>query len=189
MVAAAHRIYTYRDLLSLLVSKELKIKYKGTALGLLWSLLNPLLMMAIYAIVFSTILRFSVPRYAIFLLSGLLPWTAFTSSLISGTVSITNSSHLIRKVSFPHELLPLTAVLAAFSNLLPSFGLLFIFAVVLGQPLGLPLLALPLVVAIQLTFTLGLALLLSAATVYFRDVEYLVGIGTTVWFFATPIIY
>lgn len=186
---AAHRIYLHRDLLSLLVQKELKIKYKGTALGFLWSLLNPLLMMVVYTIVFSTILRFSVPRYPIFLLSGLLPWTAFAGSLITATLCIVHSGHLIRKIAFPYELLPLTSVLAALSNLLPSFTVLLVFALLFGQPLGWSLLALPLLLAIQVAFTTGLALLLAAVTVYFRDVEYLVGIGLTAWFFATPIIY
>jgi lipopolysaccharide transport system permease protein len=189
MVAAARRFVNYRDLLSLLVTKELKVKYKGTALGLLWSLLNPLLMMVVYTIVFSNILRFSVPHYAIFLLSGLLPWTAFTASLTGATVSVTHSWYMVRKLYFPYEFLPLTSVFSAFINLLPSIGILFIFALVMGQPLGAPLLALPLVIAIELTFTVGIALLLSAATVYFRDVEYLVNIAITVWFFATPIIY
>jgi ABC-2 type transport system permease protein len=189
MVAATHRIFLHRDLLTLLLQKELKIKYKGTALGMLWSLLNPLLMMVVYTIVFSTILRFSVPRYPIFLLSGLLPWTAFAGTLTTATVSIVRNGHLVRKIAFPHELLPLSAVLAALANLLPSFAVLLVFAFAFQQPLGLPLLALPLLIAIQFVFSAGLVLLLSAVTVYFRDVEYLVGIGVTVWFFATPVLY
>ena len=189
MVASTQQIYSHRDLFSLLVAKELKIKYKGTALGVVWSLLNPLLMMLVYTVVFSTILRFSVPRYPIFLLSGLLPWTAFAASLISATVSITHNGHLVRKMFFPYELLPLTTVTSAFFNLVPSFAVLLVMAVFFGQPLGAPLLALPIVVLIEVAFTAGLALALAAMTVYFRDVEYLVGIVTTVWFFATPVIY
>ena len=186
---AANRLLQHRDLLVLLVQKELKVKYKGTALGFMWSLLNPLLMMAVYALVFSVIVRFALPRYPIFLLSGLLPWTAFTSAITSATTAIVVNGHLIRKVKFPIEFLPLTSVLAALVNLVPSFAVLLVFALFYGQPLGPPLIALPVLLLLQAIFTVGIAFAVAALTVYFRDLEHLVSIALTVWFFATPIIY
>jgi lipopolysaccharide transport system permease protein len=188
-IAAATALLRHRDLLLLLVQKELKVKYKGTALGFFWSLLNPVLMMLVYAVVFSVIVRFSTPRYPIYLLSGLLPWTAFTTAISGATTSIIVNGSLIRRVRFPMEILPLTSVLAALVNLVPSLGVLLVFAIFYRQPLGLPLLALPLLIALQTLLTTGLALIVSALTVYFRDLEHLIGIGLTVWFFATPIIY
>ncbi|HEX6488847.1 MAG TPA: ABC transporter permease [Candidatus Dormibacteraeota bacterium] len=179
----------HRDLLLLLVRKDLRVKYKGTALGFLWSLLNPLLMMLVYAVVYSLLFRFQVPRYPIFLLAGLLPWNAFLASVSGSAMAIVLNGQLIRRVRFPLELLPLTTVLAALVNLVFSLAILFIFAGIYRQPLGLPLLALPLLLVLQGLLALGIALMVSAITVYFRDLEYLIGVGLTALFFATPIIY
>src|SRR5579872_1376412 len=134
----------HRDLLLLLVRKDLKVKYKGTALGFFWSLLNPLLMMIVYAVVYTVLFRFQVPRYPIFLLAGLLPWNAFLAAVNSSALSIVLSGNLVRRVRFPLELLPLTTVLSSLVNLLLSLAILFVFAAIYRQPLGPPLLALPL---------------------------------------------
>jgi lipopolysaccharide transport system permease protein len=179
----------HRDLLVLLVRKDLKVKYKGTALGFFWSLLNPLLMMIVYAVVYTVLFRFKVPRYPIFLLAGLLPWNAFLAAVNGSALSIVLSGNLVRRVRFPLELLPLTTVLSSLVNLLLSLAILFVFAAIYRQPLGPPLLALPLLLILQSLLALGIALMLSAITVYFRDLEYLVSVGLTVLFFATPIIY
>ena len=179
----------HRDLLSLLISKELKIKYKGTALGFMWSLLNPLLMMLVYTAIFSVIARFPIPQYPIYLLSGLLPWTAFAGAVTAATLSIILNGHLVRRVKFPNHFLPITSVAASLVNLIPSLGVLVIFVLAFRRPLGWPLLALPLLLLMQAVFTAGIAMILSAITVYFRDLEHLIGILVTVWFFGTPIIY
>jgi lipopolysaccharide transport system permease protein len=179
----------HRDLLTLLIQKDLKVKYKGTALGFFWSLLNPMLMMLVYAVVFSVIARFPIHRYPVFLLSGLLPWNAFTAAVSSASTSLIANANLVRRVRFPLEFLPLTAVLSGIVNLLLSLVILVIFALGFRQPLGLPLLILPLLLALQVLFTTGVCLFLSALNVYFRDVEYLVGIGLTALFFLSPVIY
>jgi ABC-2 type transport system permease protein len=179
----------HRDLLLLLVQKDLKVKYKGTALGFFWSFLNPLLMMIVYTVVFSIIVRFQVQRYPIFLLSGLLPWNAFALSLQAASVSLVANSNLVRRVRFPLEFLPLTSVLSGLVNLVFSFGILLVVALAFRQPLGLPLLMLPVLLLLQLVLTLGICLCLSALLVYFRDIEYLIGVGLTAFFFLTPVIY
>ena len=179
----------HRDLLVLLTQKELKVKYKGTALGFFWSLLNPLLMMVVYTAVFTVIARFPVDRYPVFLLAALLPWTAFSASLLASTNSIVLNQNLVRRVRFPVEFLPLSIVLSYLANLVPSLGILFVFALVFHQPLGWPLLALPVLIVLQGLFTIGISLLVSSLTVYLRDVEHLVTLAMTVWFFGTPVIY
>ncbi len=179
----------HRDLLMLLTQKELKVKYKGTALGFFWSLLNPLLMMIVYTAVFTTIARFPVEGYPVFLLAALLPWTAFSASILGSTNSIVLNHNLVRRVRFPVEFVPLSIVLAYVVNLVPSFPLLLIFALAFHQPIGWSLLALPLLVALQLLFTVGIALIVSSLTVYLRDVEHLVTLGMTIWFFGTPVLY
>src|SRR6266567_4732214 len=171
--------FARRDLLLLLVQKELKIKYKGAVLGFFWSLLNPILMMLVYSVVFSVISRFPMPRYQVFLLAGLMPWNAFIIGVLSSTSTIISNAHLVSRVRFPLEFLPLTSVLANLVNLVPSLGVLIVLAAFFRQPMGWPLLSLPLLLLLQLVLTSGIALILSAVTVYFRDIEYLVQIGAT----------
>jgi ABC-2 type transport system permease protein len=189
LVAEINDIKRHLDLLVLLVQKDLKVKYKGTALGFFWSLLNPLLMMIVYALVFSVIVRFQVERYPVFLLAGLLPWNAFTTMITAASTSVIANANLVRRVRFPLEFLPLTSVLSGLVNLLLSLGILLIFALAFRQPLGPPLLVLPLLLVLQTLFTTGVCLILSALLVYFRDIEYLVTVGLTTLFFLTPVIY
>jgi lipopolysaccharide transport system permease protein len=187
--AELRRLVQHRDLLLLLTQKDLKLKYKGTALGFLWSFLNPLLLMIVYATVFQLIARFRIPNYPIFLLAGMLPWNAFITSILTASMTIVGNANLIRRVDFPREFLPLASVLSSLVNLALSLVILFVFALAFRQPLGLPLLALPLVILLQLVLTAGWALILASLMVYFRDVENLITLATTVLFFATPIIY
>ncbi len=182
-------LLSHRDLLLLLIQKELKVKYKGTMLGMLWSLLSPLLMMVVYTAVFSVIARFPMTNYPIFLLAALLPWTAFTATVGASVASIVTNGNLVRRVKFPVAMLPATTVIANLVNLLPGFAVLLVFCLAFRQPLGWPLLMLPVLVLLQGIFTLGIALIFSSLNVYFRDLEYLVGVGLLVWFFGTPVLY
>jgi ABC-type polysaccharide/polyol phosphate export permease len=188
-VDAISDLVRHRDLLLLLVQKELKLKYKGTVLGVFWSLLNPLLLMAVYAIVFSVVVRYPVRNFPIFLLSGLLPWTAFSTTLATASTCIINNSNLVRRIRFPVEMLPVTVVIANLVNMALGFLLLIGFVIGYHQAVGLSLLSLPVLVLLQLMFSLGVAMALSALTVYFRDLVHLVSIGVMVWFFATPVLY
>ncbi|HEV1997207.1 MAG TPA: ABC transporter permease [Candidatus Dormibacteraeota bacterium] len=188
LVTAVLDIAGHFELLRMLVVKELKVKYKASAIGLFWSLLNPLLLMLVYTAIFGTVFH-SRPQYPVFILSGLLAWNFFGLTLPSATVSLVGNSNLIRKTRFPTALLPLSTVLAGFINFLISLVLLFGLLVVYRHPVGWSVVLLPVLLLAQLAFTAGLGLLLGAVNVFFRDVEHFLSIILTLWFFATPIIY
>jgi ABC-type polysaccharide/polyol phosphate export permease len=187
------QLVRYRGLIWSLVARELKARYRGSVLGFLWSFINPLLLLAIYSFVFSTILpnrSSDLQPYALFLLCGLLPWNWFSTSLNEAAASLMAGGNLIKKVLFPAEVLPIVSVVA---NMLHFFlALPIVIGVLLAyrqwpDPVGLGWF--PLVVLIQLIFTIGLALPLAALTVHFRDIRDILSNLLTVWFFVTPIIY
>jgi homopolymeric O-antigen transport system permease protein len=185
----AEALVAYWELLSNLVARELKTKYRGSALGIFWSLLNPLILMLVYTVVFSVIVRVNIRPYPIFLLAGLVPWNAFAQTLTSATTSVTDNAGIVRKVYFPLEILPLSAVFSASVHLLISLGLLAVLVMIFHVGIGFSLLFLPLLLALQVLFSVGLGSLLAAGQVYFRDVQYFLSVLITVWFFTTPIVY
>ena len=186
-----------RELVGNLTQRELKGKYKRSALGWTWSLLNPLATMAIFTVVFSFVLRAPTPVgettgiqvFAVWLLCGLLVWNLFANGLNSGISALIGNANLIRKVYFPREALVVSAVLALVVTLGVELLVLSVALAFFGNVvvLWLPLVAV-LVVLVTL-FTLGIALLLSVANVYFRDVQYFITILLQIWFYATPIVY
>ena len=197
------RLLKYRGLIQSLVARELKARYRGSALGLFWSFGNPLLLLTIYSIVFN---YFQPPRtdikpYALFLCCGLLPWTWFAASLNESANSLVSAGNLIKKVLFPAEILPIVSVLANMVQFLIGLPILVGFLIyyayfdpsaALTPRVALhpaELIWLPLVVGVQLVLTMGLAFVLSALTVHFRDVRDILTNILTLWFFATPIIY
>jgi lipopolysaccharide transport system permease protein len=180
----------YRQLVVNLTVRDLRLKYKGSALGVLWSLLNPLIMMAIYTAVFSVFLRvFTLPNYWALVLGGLLAWVFFSSALSSATVAFVRNGNLITKVAFPIEALPISNVLAHFVNLLIMLVILVAVVLLRGIHLGPSLVLLPVIVAALLAFTIGLGIFLASLTVYFRDFEHLVTLALTAWFYVTPVLY
>jgi lipopolysaccharide transport system permease protein len=179
----------YRGLIQTLVVRDLKARYRGSTLGLLWTLLNPLLHMAIYALVFSVYIRNEMVRYPAFLLCGILPWMWFSSALFMGTTAIIEGGSLLKKVFFPPQVLPTVTVIATFLNFLLSLPLLFGLLLLFGVTFGWSLLALPLIMAAQFALTLGLTLIVSAVSVRYRDIPPILGHVLTFWFFLTPIIY
>lgn len=179
----------HRGVLLALVWRELKARYRGSMLGFLWTFLNPLLLMVIYSLVFSVYMRMDLPKYPIFLFTGLLPWIWFSSAMLSGATSIVDGASLIKRVAFPPQLLPTVAVTATLVNLLLALPLLFAFIALSGLSLGWSLLVLPVLIAIQYAFTLGLVLVLSIFTVRYRDLHLLLANFLTLWFFLTPVIY
>ena len=190
-LAAARELVAARGLVRSFLARDLAVRYKGSALGIVWSLLNPLLMMAVYTVVFSHIVRVQLPHgnYPVFLLAGYLPWTFLAVSLQIGSSTLVANGGLISKVYFPREALPLSMTLANLVNLVIAVALLLVYAgIVLGLGVAGLLCLIPLTLCL-LAFTVGLTLLASIGMVYFRDVEFLLGVGLQVWFFLTPIIY
>ncbi len=182
-------LYRYRSLIGNLVVRELKARYRGSMLGLFWSFLNPLLLVSVYTLVFSVYLRFGMEKdYIPHLISGLLPWLWFSSSLLEASGSIISGGNLIKKILFPAEILPLVVVLSNCVNFLLSLPILLLL-IVFFKSIHLSILALPIIICIQLVLSAGLAFMLSALCVHYRDIQHLLGNVLTFWFFLTPIIY
>jgi ABC-type polysaccharide/polyol phosphate export permease len=182
-------LFSYRVLIQTLVTRELKARYRGSALGLFWTLLNPLFHMAIYALVFSVYLKVGTERYVPFLLSGMLPWIWLSSSLLMGATSIMEGGSLLKKVFFPPQVLPMVSVTANFVNFLASLPLLFTMLLLFGVKPGWALLAIPLIMAAQFALTLGLSLIVAGVSVRYRDIPQILGHFLTFWFFLSPILY
>jgi len=180
----------YRDLVRNLVGRDLKVRYKNSVLGFLWSLLNPLAMMVVFTVVFTIMLpQSALERFPVFVLCALLPWNFFSSSVMTSIHSVVGNAHLIKKVYFPREVLPLSTVLANLVNFLLALIVLFAMMFALGTPLTRWALLLPVIIFIQLIFTLGLAFFLSTLNVFYRDTAAIMDVAMLAWFFLTPVFY
>ena len=194
MLHSLEQLLRYRPLIQSLVARDLKARYRGSVLGFLWSFINPLLLLLVYTFVFTVVLPGIRPReldpFAVFMFCGILPWSWFSSSLIEASSVLISGGNLIRKVLFPAEVLPIVTVFSGLVHFCLGLPILAAFLMYYGKPVvHADLLWFPLVVAVQLVLTLGLALVLSALTVHFRDLRDLLANLLTLWFFATPIIY
>jgi ABC-type polysaccharide/polyol phosphate export permease len=191
VLAEVRNLVRFRALVQSLVSRELKARYRGSVLGFLWSFVNPLLLLGTYTLVFTTMLpnhAAGIQPYYLFLFCGILPWTWFSSALAESASVIIASGNLIKKVLFPAEVLPTVSVLANLMHF--ALGLPILLAVSAWEGrLGWIALALPLPMLVQLVLTLGLAFLLSALTVHFRDIQNILSHVLQLWFFCTPVIY
>ena len=186
----AAAVWRYRELLGGLVRKELKVRYKGSVLGFVWSLLNPLLYLVVYWVVFEVILQTGIKNFPIWLLSGLLPWTLFASALQSATVSITTNGTLVKKVYFPREVLPLSAVGASFVHFLLQSVVLVAALIAFRWSVAWSYLWLvPLALVVLLLLASALAIFVAALNVKARDTQHLLEQGLLAWFWLTPIIY
>jgi lipopolysaccharide transport system permease protein len=183
----------YRQLIQSMVARELKARYRGSVLGFFWSFINPLLLLLIYSFVFSIVLPNRAPNlepYSLFMFCGILPWTWFASSLLESSNVLISGGNLIKKVLFPAEVLPIVSVLSNMVHFLLGLPILALFLLYHQHaPDAVDLLWFPVVVLVQLVFTLGLALIVSSLTVHFRDFKDILSNLVTFWFFATPIIY
>ncbi len=195
MLENLRRLIGYRALIQSLVARELKARYRGSALGFLWSFVNPLLLLSIYTFVFTVVFSpgargAGLEPYALFMFCGLLPWTWFSSSLLESSTVLVSAGNLIRKVLFPPEILPIVAVFAGFVHF--CLGMLIVAGALLYSDVTVHLADLPwlpFIVAVQLALTLGLSLLVSVITVHFRDMRDLLSNLLQLLFFATPILY
>lgn len=177
------------ELLRALVSKELKVKYKRSALGFLWSLITPIALAGIYLFVFVYVYKVPKPDFILFLLSGLLPWQYFNMSVMAATSSFVENGALIRKAYFPRHLLPLSIVLANLINFLIGLGVLLIVVAIAGKPFWSQAHWLVGAVALETLLLAGFTLILSVGNIYFRDIQQLISILMLVFFFATPVVY
>jgi lipopolysaccharide transport system permease protein len=182
-------LWRFRELISLLVQRDLKVRYKRSVLGMGWTLLNPLLQMLVYTLVFSTIMRVGVPEFPVFLLAGLLPWTLVSVSVVGSAHCLLNNQGLIRKVSVPQMVYPLSVVASKLVDLVLSLVPFTILAIALGRPPSLSWLFLVPALALLALFSMGLALLFSSLTVFYRDMRHLIDILIQAWFYVTPVIY
>jgi len=182
-------LYRYRELLKTSIQKEIRGKYKGSILGVLWSFLNPLLMVVVYAIVFPYLMRMTQDNYLVFLIVGVIPWVFFTNVVTSGCNCVWINGNIIKKVYFPREILPISVVGAGLVNFAISCIIILIFCLFSGIGFSINLLWLPAIAIVQCMLSLGMLFILSAINVYVRDIEYLVQFIMNLVFYATPIIY
>jgi lipopolysaccharide transport system permease protein len=181
---------TYRSLIKNLVLKDLKLKYRGSVLGVIWSLLRPLMLIAVYTLAFKFVVRIKMENYAFFLLVGLLPWNFFSGAAMASTEALIDNANLIKKVYFPRETLPIATVLFNFAQYLLALVVFFPLFFLLGAfPLTWTVLLFFPLLVLHLLFTLGTALCLSVLTSSFRDVAHLTEVGLVLFFWVTPIIY
>jgi ABC-2 type transport system permease protein len=178
------------ELLAGLVRKDLKVKYQGSTLGFVWSLANPLLLLAVYSFVFQVVFKTKLPDFGIYLMTGLLIWTAFQNSVSFATGSVVGAANLVKKVRFPLSVLPLASVGFAGVHFLLQMGVLLVVMLAVGYPfLGLQLLLLVPATAVALTFTVALSMLVAALNVRYRDTQHLVDVIMIAWFWLNPIVY
>jgi lipopolysaccharide transport system permease protein len=189
MIRNLRELYQYRALLWSLTQRDLKSRYRGSVLGFLWTFLNPTLLMLVYALVFQVYMRNSMRHYLYFMFVGLLPWIWFSTSIVGGASAISDRSDLLTKVRFPAQVLPATVVTTNFMNYALSLPLMIVLGGLFAEWPTLHVVAFPIVVLIQLLFTLALSYLISALNVGFRDLQHIVGNVITLWFFVTPVLY
>jgi len=183
-------IYNYRELLKTSVKKEIRGKYKGSFLGILWSFVSPLLMTFVYALVFSYLMRGAeYEHYTTFLIIGILPWTWFTTSIAQGTYTILGNAGIIKKVYFPREILPISVVTSGLVNFLISCIIIALFLIFTGMGFSIYLIYFPFIILTQYILTLGVILITSAINVYVRDLEYIINFLIQLLFYGTPILY
>lgn len=182
-------LFRHQALVTALTGRELKGRYRGSVLGFLWTFLNPLLLLSVYALVFSVYFRIQMENYAVFMFTGLLPWIFFSSALMEGAGAVSDGGSLVTKVLFPQQVLPVVKVAANFVNYLLSLPILFGFMLASGMPITIHVLAFIPVALVHILFTLSLVLILATGNVFMRDTRHILGNILTLWFFLTPILY
>ena len=182
-------LYNYRQLLKSNVRKEIRGKYKGSFLGVLWSFVNPLLMTLVYAIVFPIILKSAQPHYVTFIVIGILPWTWFTTVISQGTSTCIMNGGILKKVYFPREILPISVNVSGLVNFLISCLIIIIFLICSGIGFSWYIIFFPIIVITQFIFQQGIIFITSAIDVYIRDAEYIILFFVNMLFYATPILY
>lgn len=183
-------LWEYREMIISLTKRDLRSRYKGSVLGFLWMFLNPLLQLGVYTIVFSTIMRMGVDKFYLFMFVALVPWLFFSTCLSAGTTVIFSQQDMVKKIYFPRDVLPISFTVSQFINMLLSFIVIFVVVFISDVPINLIALCyLPLIMLIQFVLCLGITYLVSALSVYFRDLQHILGIVSMAWMYLTPVIY
>lgn len=182
-------LYRYRDLIRALVARDLKVRYRRSTIGFLWTMLQPLLTMAVLTVVFSNIFRFNIDNYPVYALAGIMFWNFFSQSITSSMNSLKGNAGLITKLPVPAVLFPLAAVLSGLVNFCLALIPLLLILLVTGHPLRPALLFLPIAIVISSLFTLGAGLVLSPLAAFFNDIVEMVNVGLTLLMYMTPVFY
>lgn len=191
-VLSPRELWRYRDLAFQLAARDVTIRYRQTAFGAAWAILQPIAFMAIFTFIFGRVAGIKAPGdipYAIFALAGLVPWMFFANSFLLGAESLVLNQQLVAKIYFPRIFIPAAVVAAGCVDLIVSLLIFFVIIIVFGYPPGIEVLAVPPILAIAICTSLGAGTLLSAINVRYRDVRYIVPFATQMWFFLTPIVY
>lgn len=183
------KIYNYRELLKTNVKKEIRGRYKNSILGVLWSFLNPLLQLVVYSVIFGALLSGGDKTYPIYICVALIPWTYFTTAITQSAFTIIGNANIIQKVYFPREILPISVVTSGAVNFVISTIIILAFVIFSGLGLTWYVLLYPFILLIQYILLLGISFIVSAITVYFRDLEHIIGIVLLAAFYGTPIVY
>ena len=189
MLRRMRELWNYRRLIVDLVALDLKVRYKGSSLGFVWSLLNPLLMMLVFTVVFEVLFKNNIARFPVFILAALLPWNYLSTVVTRGTTSVTQNAALLNKVYFPSEVFPISIVFAAMINFILGLPVLFALMWLFGIPFKSAMALLPVIIVIQTIFCLAIALFVSALNVQYRDTMIVMEVLLSAWFFLTPIFY
>lgn len=190
MITEIRNIWQFRDMIFELTHRELRGKYKGSVLGFLWTYVNPLLQILVYTFVFSQIFKIGIERFYLYLIVSMFPFNFFSGGVVQGLGSIRYQGDLIKKVYFPRQILPIVSLTVNFVNLLISFAIIYSILLVSGWgiDLSIQIWLIP-VMLIEYFFSLGLAMMLAAVEVYFRDIEHIVSVFMMIWMYATPLFY
>ena len=183
------KIYNYRELLKTNVKKEIRGRYKNSILGIMWSFLNPLLQLAVYSIIFGALLAGGDKTYHIYICVALIPWTYFTTAITQSAFTVIGNADIIKKVYFPREILPISVVTSGAVNFVISTIIILAFVIFSGIGLSWYLVFYPFILLIQFILLLGISFIVSSVTVYFRDLEHIIGVILMAAFYATPIVY
>jgi len=191
VISYLKELYKFRELLWVLTTRELKVRYKQTSLGVLWAIIQPLSLMLIFTMVFSYFTKINSEGlpYPIFSYTALLPWTFFQTAVQFGSMSVVNNSGLVTKVWFPREILPLSSLLAALVDFLIAGILLIGLMIFYGTAVTQNIFWLLLLIPLQMIITAGINFLLAASVVIFRDLKFVIPLGLQILFYATPVIY
>ena len=189
MLNVFKNLYNYRELLKTNVKKEIRGKYKNSFLGVIWSFLNPLLQIAVYAIVFQMILKNPQENYVVFLCCGLIPWTFFSTAISRSAFTMIENGNILKKVYFPREILPISIVTSEAANFLISTIIILAFVIFSGIGITKYILVYPLIFIAQYLLLIAISFIVSSVCVYVRDLQHFIGIFLQLLFYATPIVY